>query len=836
MADRAPFSGAGESETARDQVDDLPRSGRLHPGAGSILAGRYEILGVLGRGGIGIVLRAHDRVLGEDVAVKILRPELVGERRWTARLAREVKLARQIHHPNVCRVFDFVQSGEQAFIVMELAERTLRDELQAAGRAAAGDSGAAEERLVDARAVASGLAAIHEAGIVHRDVTPQNVLRLRDGRLVVSDFGFAVEVDESTASVHGGTIAYMAPELASGGRASTASDIWALGVVIHEIVFGQRPVWRNGVMGARVEGRAAAADWEREILRVCRECTVVAPSRRPRAVGDVARRLESVAGLRTRSRGRRHRRLVAVGLCAGLAAVATLIGSGIKRRSSGGAAISSPRPDEQPLIEITGTPEDWTTSSRVLAEVPAKVHCLASVPGTRTIRFGWGYPIHVDEIDLDSGARRPAPLVPEATAEGCPDLSPDGRELIFQGYDQQGRAAIFRSPNPDGAGATVAVAAADPSLVSEPRWFAGGDAFVFDADTRHVGVVDRRTGRTAIVAEAPQPGDWSLFRFVCRNSLYAVAVGDEKRVSLDSFEWPSLELHGHTVVKNYSTIWQSDDCRKFYTFESPGDSVVELDLARREARRIGRISERRPGLVMRAGDDLVFSAAAVRSDVWSRAAGGGMKRITDTGDFYQAVECSSGEVLAVRWPSGAGSTEIRRLEPDGSFESLVRGLVFLPACSRRGSPWWWYTSQLEVPSKTFRCDRQLRCKVIAQGVGLGFALSPDETRVAFLVNSHHGIRVIWMQSSGGPFHDLGQTETGCAPGWSSDRSLWISRRLSGGLVWTEIDVDSGKTTGRTAPGSRNCTDGRPDPLSPVDDDLRVVFEHRTDIRLKRMPP
>ena len=113
------------------------------------------------------------------------------------------------------------------------------------------------------------------------------------------------------------------------------------------------------------------------------------------------------------------------------------------------------------------------------------------VPGARILRFGWGYPKHVDEIDLDTGERRPAPLVPAAIAEGCPDLSPDGRELIFQGYDHDGRPGIFRSPKPDGSGAVRVVDAADPSYLSEPPWFAGGDAFAFDADTRHLGVVDQ---------------------------------------------------------------------------------------------------------------------------------------------------------------------------------------------------------------------------------------------------------------------------------------------------------------------------------------------------------
>lgn len=120
---------------------------------------------------------------------------------------------------------------------MELAVRTLRDDLSSdLWRART-----AEARLADARGVTAGLAAIHRAGIVHRDVTTQNVLRMVDGRLVLSDFGLAMDADESRASVQGGTVSYMAPELVLGARASPASDIWALGIVIHEIIFGRRP-------------------------------------------------------------------------------------------------------------------------------------------------------------------------------------------------------------------------------------------------------------------------------------------------------------------------------------------------------------------------------------------------------------------------------------------------------------------------------------------------------------------------------------------------------------------------------------------------------------------
>ncbi len=184
--------------------------------SGMVLAGRYEIGKIIGQGGMGVVVQAFDRSLGVEVAIKIVRAEYAGEREWSERLAREVKLARQIQHANVCRVFDYAQADGRGFLIMELATGgTLRDELRA-GVTAARPLAA---RIADARAIAAGLTAIHAAGIVHRDISPQNALRMSDGRLVLSDFGLATDSFDGTTSIRGGTVAYMAPEVARGGRA-----------------------------------------------------------------------------------------------------------------------------------------------------------------------------------------------------------------------------------------------------------------------------------------------------------------------------------------------------------------------------------------------------------------------------------------------------------------------------------------------------------------------------------------------------------------------------------------------------------------------------------------
>src|SRR6266498_1200672 len=206
--------------------------------AGDLLAGRYQIEGVLGKGGSGVVLRAYDRVSATVVAVKVLKPGLTHDPRWEKRFQRELRLGRPVRHPNVCRIFDIGDADGYRFLTMEYATGgTLRDLVKKSQPLRP-----LPERLADAAGVIAGLAAIHGAGIVHRDVKPDNILRMDDGRVVLSDFGLATDLPESTmVSVFVGTPHYMAPEVREGDPATARSDVWSLGVVLHEILFGKRP-------------------------------------------------------------------------------------------------------------------------------------------------------------------------------------------------------------------------------------------------------------------------------------------------------------------------------------------------------------------------------------------------------------------------------------------------------------------------------------------------------------------------------------------------------------------------------------------------------------------
>lgn len=202
------------------------------------IAGRYELEGLLGQGGMGMVYRARDLELGEYVAIKMLAPTLVEDPQNVDRLKTEILTTRKISHPNVIRLHDFGLAGRDPFISMELLEGgTLADRLED-GLLPIGQA------VEIAIGIVEGLAAAHALGIVHRDVKPQNVLFDGTGRPKIVDFGLA----RLASAARGNTVAgltgtpfYMSPEQMTGGRISPSSDLYSLGVLLFEMFTGTLP-------------------------------------------------------------------------------------------------------------------------------------------------------------------------------------------------------------------------------------------------------------------------------------------------------------------------------------------------------------------------------------------------------------------------------------------------------------------------------------------------------------------------------------------------------------------------------------------------------------------
>jgi serine/threonine protein kinase/beta-lactam-binding protein with PASTA domain len=208
------------------------------PMIGRLIDGRYQVRSRIARGGMATVYLATDLRLERRVAVKVMHGHLADDSQFKQRFIQEARSAARLAHPNVVNVFDQGQDSESAYLVMEyLPGITLRDLLEEYGSLT-------PQQMIDiTEAVLAGLSAAHKAGILHRDLKPENVLLADDGRIKIGDFGLARATSANTATGAAllGTIAYLSPELVTRGLADTRSDIYAVGIMMYEMLTGEQP-------------------------------------------------------------------------------------------------------------------------------------------------------------------------------------------------------------------------------------------------------------------------------------------------------------------------------------------------------------------------------------------------------------------------------------------------------------------------------------------------------------------------------------------------------------------------------------------------------------------
>jgi serine/threonine-protein kinase len=218
----------------------------MTPADADVLGGRYTLLAVLGTGGMATVWRARDETLGREVAVKVLSAQHAADPEFLARFEREARHAAAVSHPRLVTVFDSGVERDTPFIVMELvAGRTLRQVLDQAGVLPPGQA------VTVAAAVCEGLEAAHAAGLVHRDITPANIV-LNGAEVKILDFGIARADGTRAATATGtvlGTAAYLSPEQASGQSAGPRSDLYSLGCVLFEMLTGRPPFTADSTVG-----------------------------------------------------------------------------------------------------------------------------------------------------------------------------------------------------------------------------------------------------------------------------------------------------------------------------------------------------------------------------------------------------------------------------------------------------------------------------------------------------------------------------------------------------------------------------------------------------------
>src|SRR2546421_4947478 len=239
------------------------RAGTTHAGQpmlepGAVLAQRYEILEILGEGGMGAVYKAMDRELNRPVALKVIRPDLAGNQAILDRFKQELLLAREVTHKNVIRIYDLGESEGLKFITMEYIEGAdLRTLIQEKTKLAP------QEAVEIMLQVCRALEAAHSVGIIHRDLKPQNIMRDKSGRILVMDFGLARTLQGDGMTQTGaliGTMDYMSPEQALGKDLDQRSDLFTLGLIFYELLSGKMPYKADSVVASllkRTQERAA---------------------------------------------------------------------------------------------------------------------------------------------------------------------------------------------------------------------------------------------------------------------------------------------------------------------------------------------------------------------------------------------------------------------------------------------------------------------------------------------------------------------------------------------------------------------------------------------------
>ncbi len=279
----APASIASVSSSAFAQTRFLP---------GAVLAGRYRIVALLGKGGMGEVYRADDLTIGQQVALKFLPERIASHPAAVERFRNEVRIARQVSHPNVCRVYDVGEAEGQIFLSMEYVDgENLASLLRRIGRLPG------DKALEIARGLCAGLAAAHAKGVLHRDLKPGNVMLDGRGQLLLTDFGLAgIAGAIAGTEVRDGTPAYMAPEQLAGEEVTVKSDLYSLGLVLYEIFTGKVP-FQSDTLGGLLRARretpptspsTVVRDLDPAVERVILRCLEPDPMRRPGSALSVA--------------------------------------------------------------------------------------------------------------------------------------------------------------------------------------------------------------------------------------------------------------------------------------------------------------------------------------------------------------------------------------------------------------------------------------------------------------------------------------------------------------------------------------------------------------------
>lgn len=478
--------------------------------------GQYEIVSFIGAGGMGEVYRAHDRRLRRDVAIKMLPAEYGADTARTHRFQQEARTTGRINHPNVVSVFDAGEQDGRPFIVSELLQGdTLRSYLQSRNRMPV------RKVLEYGIQIARGLAAAHERGIVHRDLTPANIFVTSGGHLKILDFGLAKltraecegATDTETASFAStpgtvlGTAAYMAPEQVEARPADHRCDIFALGVILYEMISGARPfagLSPIATMSAILKDQprditALRPDVPPAVASVVKRCLEKAPQDRFQSARDLAFTLEelttrsdvsltsaALAAIRSASDGARRKPVLGLTTVAAVIAIVIAIAT-TDSRSGAEEAVSPLRPLERATWQLSRV----TSSGRVANDLDLS-------PDARYVVHGSLEGLALVHVPTQSSMLLVAGAVGEAYG---PRFSPDGNWVYFGRSKSDGSGDLYRVP----------ILGGDPQLIA-PRFDA---SLTFARDGGRIAFVrndEAKNESTLVIASSDGSAETVLVR------------------------------------------------------------------------------------------------------------------------------------------------------------------------------------------------------------------------------------------------------------------------------------------------------------------------------------
>jgi Tol biopolymer transport system component len=727
--------------------------------------GHYQIVRELGRGGMGVVYLAQDTKLGRPVALKLLPTHLTSDPDRLRRFEREARSASALNHPNILTIHEIGQLDGRHFIETEFIDgMTLRERIESKELKLSDTLNVAEQ-------IASALAAAHEAGIVHRDVKPENVMLRRDGYVKVLDFGLAklteqreVQVTATSAVTAGtntntgimGTVGYMSPEQARGESVDQRTDVFSLGVVIYELVTGCLPFEartnKDGIVSMMKEEPPQLAHYLPKVpaqlqvlvnkaLRQNRE-------ERYQAIAELLADLKSVSSERTAKSGFTARRLSLLA-----AALALMVGGPIWFYASRYSAKSSLPPMK--YVSITSFP-GWEGNP-------------AFSPDANQIAFDWGGEKNdnTDIYVMPIGSEKPLKLTTDPAADYGPTWSPDGRQIAFVRASES-EFSMYTVPALGGTERKLL------SLGPNANWSDNGPTLDWSSDGRYIACVEKRSRQepSNIFLFSPETG---AKRAVTSPAAPDLGDGD-----------PVFSPDSQTVAFIRRA---SSHSRDIYIVSVTGGEPKRLTFDNVPLWRSAWTGD---------GREIIFSSTRAGGDfsLWRISASGGTPERLAVGSHWVPIVAISRKGNRLAYVQWSGDFNIYRIEVSDSTGSSHLPVKLTPSTRLDYSPQYSadgkrivFQSDRSGSQEIWICDSDGSNPVQVTSLGK-FAgsprWSPDGQQIAFDIHAEGRGDIYVISAEGGLSRPLITDDSDdTEPSWSRD-GRWIyfaSNRTGERQVW-----------------------------------------------------